>query len=130
MDLVLVNSIGVTDSQLDIYRLDVPDCGHDSAMIGCFKIAWYGYQEKDKNNDKTGQSRAREWNEREKTSPKGLIFISTQFSNVKKKESINDQTVPHCCVNLKLIQSPRGELIAAGSLLFDVAIRVNKFKGQ
>ncbi|GJT20772.1 hypothetical protein Tco_0890709 [Tanacetum coccineum] len=29
----------------------------------------YGYQEKDKNKDKTGQNRARDWKEREKTSP-------------------------------------------------------------
>ncbi|GJZ14042.1 hypothetical protein Tco_0549272, partial [Tanacetum coccineum] len=30
---------------------------------------WYGYQENEKNKDKTGQNRAREWKEREKTSP-------------------------------------------------------------
>ncbi|GKF00931.1 hypothetical protein Tco_0027854, partial [Tanacetum coccineum] len=29
----------------------------------------YGYQEKDKNKDKTGQNRARDQKEREKTSP-------------------------------------------------------------
>ncbi|GJU60309.1 hypothetical protein Tco_1238075 [Tanacetum coccineum] len=49
-----------------------------------------GYQEKDKNKDKTGQSRAREWNEREKTSPKSQSQV--------KLEGNSDDTcdVPVC----------------------------------
>ncbi|GJX01020.1 hypothetical protein Tco_0184933, partial [Tanacetum coccineum] len=35
----------------------------------------YGYQEKNKNKDKTGQSRAREWNEREKMSLTVLLDL-------------------------------------------------------
>ncbi|GJU60316.1 hypothetical protein Tco_1238082 [Tanacetum coccineum] len=36
----------------------------------------YEYQEKDKNKDKTGQNRAREWNESEKTSPSDFIGLT------------------------------------------------------
>ncbi|GJW65395.1 hypothetical protein Tco_0117279 [Tanacetum coccineum] len=38
-------------------------------------VVWYGYQENDKNKDKTRQKRAREWNESEKTSPTLLKCI-------------------------------------------------------
>ncbi|GKF30749.1 hypothetical protein Tco_0100547, partial [Tanacetum coccineum] len=30
---------------------------------------WYGYQEKDKNKDKSGQNQARDWKEHENTNP-------------------------------------------------------------
>ncbi|GKD29028.1 hypothetical protein Tco_1239806, partial [Tanacetum coccineum] len=40
-----------------------------------FELLRYGYQEKNKNKDKTGQSRAREWNEREKMSLTVLLDL-------------------------------------------------------
>ncbi|GJT02611.1 reverse transcriptase domain-containing protein [Tanacetum coccineum] len=46
-----------------------PCITQDLALSSVGLATRYGFQEKDKNKDKTRQSRAREWNEREKTSP-------------------------------------------------------------
>ncbi|GJW14586.1 uncharacterized mitochondrial protein-like protein [Tanacetum coccineum] len=46
------------------------------------EVPWYGYQEKDKNKDKTEQNRAREWNEREITIPTvPLDFIGPAYAD-------------------------------------------------
>ncbi|GJZ79932.1 hypothetical protein Tco_0644769 [Tanacetum coccineum] len=52
------------------YRTTVPATTQRSPVENQ-KIAWSGtdIKEMDKNKDKTGQNRAREWKEREKTSP-------------------------------------------------------------
>ncbi|GJT79899.1 hypothetical protein Tco_1054241 [Tanacetum coccineum] len=69
---------------------DFSDCDDFRARV---VVLTYGYQEKDKNKDKSGQNQARDWKERENTNPTTSGAYDHEAGSSRAKRSRNVETV-------------------------------------